>query len=146
MERRDFFKIAAVTGATAALDNCGNPEHQLIRFIPEEDLVPGVAEYKPSICMMCSAGCGLTVRVMEGDAEVLRNGKLGLIKMGLAKKLEGTLNHPINQGKLCPRGHSGLQVTYHPDRGRHPLKRSGPRGSGQYTEVSWDDAVKELVS
>lgn len=145
MERRDFFKVAAITGATAALDNCGNPEHQLIRFIPEEDLVPGVAEYKPSICTMCPAGCGLMVKVMEGDAEVIRNGKPGLIKMGLAKKLEGNPNHPINHGKLCPRGQAGLQVTYHPDRIRHPLKRTGPRGSGQFQEVSWDDAIRTLV-
>ena len=146
MERRDFIKIAAVTGAATALDGCGNPEHQLIRFIPEEDLTPGVAEWKPSICTMCSAGCGLVVRVMEGDAEVVRNGKLGLIKMGLAKKLEGNPNHPINQGKLCPRGQAGLQVTYHPDRVRNPLKRSGPRGSGQFQPVSWDEAIKELVA
>lgn len=146
MERRDFFKVAALTGATAALDSCGNPEHQLIRFIPEEDLVPGVAEYKPSICTMCPAGCGLMVRVMEGDAEVIRNGQPGLIKMGLAKKLEGNPNHPINQGKLCPRGQAALQVTYHPDRIRHPLKRTGPRGSGQFQEMSWDEGIKELVS
>jgi anaerobic selenocysteine-containing dehydrogenase len=145
MQRRDFFKVAALTGATAALDNCGNPEHQLIRFIPEEDLTPGVAEWKPSICTMCPAGCGLIVKVMEGDAEVIRNGQVGLIKMGLAKKLEGNPNHPINQGKLCPRGQAGLQVTYHPDRIRHPLKRSGPRGSGQFQEISWDEAVRTLV-
>jgi len=146
MERRDFFKVAAVTGATAALDGCGKPENQLIRFIPEEDLAPGAAEWKPSICTMCPAGCGLMVKVMEGDAEVVRNGKLGLIKMGLAKKLEGNPNHPINQGKLCPRGQAGLQVTYHPDRIRHPLKRTGPRGSGQYQEISWEEAIKELAS
>jgi anaerobic selenocysteine-containing dehydrogenase len=145
MERRDFFKLAAITGATTALDSCGNPEHKLIRFIPEEDLSPGVAEWKPSICTMCPAGCGLMVKVMEGDAEVVRNGKLGLIKMGLAKKLEGNPNHPINQGKLCPRGQAGLQVTYHPDRIRHPLKRSGPRGSGQYQEISWDEGTGVLV-
>jgi len=146
MERRDFLKVAAITGATGALDSCGNPEHQLIRFIPEEDLVPGVAQYKPSICTMCPAGCGLMVKVMEGDAEVIRNGKPGLIKMGLAKKLEGNPNHPINKGKLCGRGQAGLQVTYHPDRIRHPMKRTGSRGSGQFQEVTWEDAIKELVS
>ncbi|HEV2493820.1 MAG TPA: molybdopterin-dependent oxidoreductase [Terriglobia bacterium] len=146
MERRDFFKISAITGAAAALDGCGKPEQQLIRFIPDEDLVPGVATWKPSICTLCPAGCGLTVRVMQGDAEVVRNGKLGLLRMGLAKKLEGNPQHPVNHGKLCARGQAGLQVTYHPDRVRHPLKRSGARGSGEFQEISWDDAVKELVS
>jgi len=146
MERRDFLKISAIGSATAALDGCGNPDHQLIRFIPEEDLIPGIATWKPSICQQCPAGCGLLVRVMQGEAEVIRHGQHGLIKMGLAKKLEGNPNHPINQGKLCPRGQTGLQVTYHPDRVRNPLQRTGPRGSGQFREISWDDAIKQLVS
>ena len=146
MERRDFLKISAAAGATAALEGCGNPDHQLIRFVPEEDLIPGIATWKPSICTLCPAGCGLLARVMPGDAEVVRNGQLGLLKMGLAKKLEGNPAHPINQGKLCPRGQAGLQVTYHPDRVKGPLVRNGRRGSGQFREISWDDAIKQLVS
>jgi len=146
MDRRDFLKASAITGATAALDSCGKPERQLIRFIPEEDLVPGVAVWKPSVCTLCPAGCGTIVRVMEGEAEVVRHGELGLLRMGLAKKIEGNPQHPISQGRLCPRGEAGLQITYHPDRLKNPLKRTGPRGSGQFQEVSWDDALKELVS
>lgn len=146
MERRDFLKISAVTGATAALDSCGSPDVQLIRFLPEEELTPGVATWKPSICTLCPAGCGTLVKVMEGDAEVVRNGKLGLMKMGLAKKLEGNPHHPVNRGKLCPRGQASIQITYHPDRIKHPLKRSGPRGSGEYREISWDEAIKALVT
>jgi len=145
MERRDFLKISAATGATAALSSCGHPEQQLIRFIPEEDLQPGVAVFKPSVCTMCPAGCGLTVRVMEGDAEVVRHGKLGLIKMGLAKKLEGNPDHPVNRGKLCARGQAGLQATYHPDRLRTPLRRTGPRGSGAFEAITWDDALRVLM-
>ena len=145
MQRRDFVKISAITGATAALDSCGQPDVQLIRFIPEEELTPGVVTWKPSICTLCPAGCGTLVKVMEGEAEVVRNGKLGLIKMGLAKKVEGNPNHPINQGKLCPRGQAMLQVTYHPDRIKNPLKRTGPRGSGQFQEISWEDAIKEVA-
>jgi len=145
MERRDFLKISALTGAATALDSCGSPDTQLIRFVPEEDLVPGVATWKPSVCTLCGAGCGLLVRVMEGQAEVVRNGQTGLIKMGLAKKLEGNPQHPVNRGKLCPRGHAGLQVVYHPDRLRGPMKRTGARGSGQFQPVSWDDALVELT-
>ena len=145
MERRDFIKISAAGGAVAALEGCGNPDHQLIRFIPEEDLIPGIATWKPSVCTMCPAGCGMLVRVMQGDAEVVRKGQLGILKMGLAKKLEGNPAHPISQGKLCPRGQAGLQVTYHPDRIKGPMARSGPRGSGQFKEISWDDAMKQLV-
>jgi anaerobic selenocysteine-containing dehydrogenase len=146
MERRNFIKISALSGAMAALESCGSPEQQLIRFIPDEDLVPGIATWKPSVCTLCSAGCGTLVRVMEGDAEVLRNGRVGLVKMGLAKKLEGNPAHPVNRGKLCPRGHAGLQVLYHPDRLANPLKRRGARDSGDFQEVSWDDAIAELAT
>lgn len=104
MDRRHFIKLTAISGTTAALTACGNPENQLIRFIPEDDLIPGVATWKPSICPLCSAGCGVIARVMEGDAEVFRNGQPGLIRMGLVKKLEGNPDDPISQGKLCSRG------------------------------------------
>jgi anaerobic selenocysteine-containing dehydrogenase len=144
MERRDFIKISALSGVMATLEACHAPDKQLIRFVPEEELIPGIATWKPSVCTLCSAGCGLQVRVMQGEAEVVRQGQHGLIKMGLAKKLEGNPQHPINQGKLCARGQAGLQVLYHPDRITHPIKRSGPRGSGEFQQITWDDALKEL--
>jgi anaerobic selenocysteine-containing dehydrogenase len=148
VDRRSFITLTAVTGTSATLASCGNPEHQIIRFIPEEEHVPGVAEWKPSMCPLCQAGCGVLVRVMEGDAEVVRGqgvGQSGVMKMGLAKKLEGNPAHPISQGKLCARGQAAIQVTYHPDRLTHPLKRTGPRGSGQFQQVGWDDALAQLV-
>ncbi len=146
MERRDFIKISALSGAMATLEACRSPEKQLIRFVPEEELIPGIATWKPSVCTLCSAGCGLLVRVMEGDAEVVRRGQHGLIRMGLAKKLEGNPQHPVNLGKLCARGQAGLQVLYHPDRITRPIRRTGSRGSGEFQEITWDDALKELAS
>jgi anaerobic selenocysteine-containing dehydrogenase len=146
MERRNFIKISALTGVAATLDACRAPDKQLIRFIPEDNLIPGIAVWKPSICTLCPGSCGLQVRVMQGDAEVVRNGQYGLIKMGLAKKLEGSPQNPVNAGKLCARGQAGLQVLYHPDRITHPIKRTGARGSGEFQEITWDDALKELAS
>src|SRR5258707_3245510 len=112
MERRDFIKISALSGVMATLEGCRSAEKQLIRFVPEEELVPGIATWKPSICTLCSAGCGLQVRVMEGDAEVMRHGQRGVMQMGLAKKLEGNPKNPINYGKLFPLAHPGLQLLY----------------------------------
>ena len=146
MERRNFIKISALTGVVATLDACRAPDKQLIRFIPEEDLIPGIAVWKPSICTLCAGGCGLHVRVMRGDAEVVRNGKQGVVEMGLAKKLEGNPQNPVNAGRLCARGQAGLQVLYHPDRITKPIKRSGARGSGQFQEITWDDAINELTA
>jgi anaerobic selenocysteine-containing dehydrogenase len=146
MERRTFLSLSALGGAAFAVEGCGNRGTQFIRFVPEEDLVPGVAIWKPGVCTLCSAGCGIQVRVMEGEAEVVRKGQFGILKMGLAKKLTGNPEHPVSRGKLCARGEAGLQVTYNPDRIKHPLKRAGQRGSGQFTQVSWDDAIQELLT
>src|SRR2546425_6864433 len=78
MDRRSFIKISALTGSSATLASCGNPEYHLIRFVPEDKVIPGIAVWKPSICPLCSAGCGINVRVMDGEVEVMRNGQLGL--------------------------------------------------------------------
>lgn len=147
MDRRDFIRLSTASGATAALAGCGNPENQLIRFIPEEPFYPGIAESKTSICPLCPAGCGVQVRVMDGDAEVVRNGKSGLLRMGLARKLEGNPLHPVNQGKLCARGQAAIQLTYHPDRVRQPLKRTGTRGDApSFQPITWEEAMAELVA
>ena len=146
MDRRSFIKLTAITGTSTALASCGNPENQLIRFVPDEDIVPGIATWRPSICPLCRAGCGLTVRVMDADAEVVRDGQPGVVRIAAAKKLEGHPAHPVNEGTLCARGQAAIQLTYHPDRITQPLKRSGTRGDGRYEAVSWDEALESLVA
>jgi anaerobic selenocysteine-containing dehydrogenase len=148
MDRRSFIKLTAVTGGATAIAACStsSPENELIRFVPDEDLTPGIAEYKNGLCPICRAGCGTTVRVMQGDADVVRNGQRGVMTMSLAKKLEGNPAHPISQGALCPRGQASIQITYHPDRLIQPLKRRGARGSGDYQPITWDAAIAELVT
>ena len=146
MDRRSFIKLTAISGTSAALASCGSPENTLIRFVPDEDIVPGQAVWKPSVCPSCASGCGLTVRVMDAEADVVRGGQAGIVTILAAKKLEGSPMYPVNRGALCARGQASIQATYHPDRITQPLKRSGDRGSGQYAAISWDDAIKELAS
>jgi len=146
MDRRNFIKLTAVTGGAVTLASCGNPEHELIRFVPDEDLTPGLAELKPGVCPQCSAGCGTTIRVMQADVDTVRNGQAGVVTMSVAKKLEGNATHPVNQGALCPRGQAAIQIAYHPDRITQPLKRRGAKGSNDFQPLSWDAAIAELVA
>lgn len=145
MDRRTFIKLTAITGTSATLASCGVPENQIIRFVPDEELVPGVAEWKPSVCPLCASACGLTVRVMQADVETTRDGQPGVVRMGVAKKLEGQPAHPISRGGLCARGQAAIQVTYHPDRVVQPLKRTGSRGAGTFEAITWDQAITEVV-
>ncbi len=146
MDRRAFIKLTAITGTSATLASCGNPENELIRFLPDEELIPGVAVWKPSICPSCPSGCGLHVRVMDADVDVIRDNQAGVMRRGVAKKLEGLLDHPVNHGALCARGQAAIQITYHPDRITQPLKRTGDRGDGRFEAVTWDDALAEVVA
>ena len=146
MDRRTFIKLTAITGTSATLASCGNPENQVIRFLPDEEMVPGVAVWKPSVCPSCPSGCGLQVRVMEADVDVVRNGQAGIVRMGVAKKLDGLPDHPVNRGALCARGQAAIQNTYHPDRITQPLKRGGNRGDGRFEAITWDDALSEVVA
>lgn len=145
MDRRAFIKLTAVSGTSAALASCGDPDVALIRFVPDEDIIPGQAVFKPGVCPLCPSGCGLTVRVMGADADVVRDGKSGVVQIMAAKKLEGSREHPVNRGGLCARGQAAIQVTYHPDRITQPLKRTGDRGAGQYEAVAWETALAEVV-
>ena len=87
---------------------------------------PKVAdEVKKTTCYMCACRCGINVH--------LRDGKV--------RYIEGNRDHPVNKGVLCAKGSAGIMQHYSPARLRSPLKRVGPRGSGQFEEISWEEAL-----
>lgn len=65
---------------------------------------------------------------------------------GRALDIWGLENHPITQGKLCGKVDRYLERTYHRDRLTTPLKRIGPKGSGQFVPVSWDEALADIAA
>jgi anaerobic selenocysteine-containing dehydrogenase len=74
---------------------------------------------------MCACRCGINVH--------MKNGKVAYI--------EGNRDHPVNRGVLCAKGSAGIMQVNAPSRLRAPLKRVGPRGSGEFEEISWDEAL-----
>jgi menaquinone reductase, molybdopterin-binding-like subunit len=147
MKRRDFLKTGGIAGtAGLVLDGCGKPQQLIPLLVSEDRLVPGEESWVRTLCQQCSAGCGIAVRVMQGESIRTIDGKQKRVKAVQAKKIEGNPDHPISMGGTCARGQAGVQVLYHPDRIQTPLKLSGQRGSGQYQPISWKEAQQLLVT
>jgi anaerobic selenocysteine-containing dehydrogenase len=87
-------------------------------------------EIRQTTCYMCACRCGINVH--------LKSGKVSYI--------EGNRDHPVNKGVLCAKGASGIMQVTAPSRLRTPLKRVGPRGSGAFEAISWDEALELAVS
>ena len=58
----------------------------------------------------------------------------------------GDPDHPMTRGGLCVKLKNFAEHHYHPDRLLHPMKRTGPKGSGQYERISWDEALGTIKS
>ncbi|NOX38078.1 MAG: molybdopterin-dependent oxidoreductase [Calditrichaeota bacterium] len=130
MKRRDFLKIVGIASSATLLSSCGVEKgtEKLIPFLvpPDEDYIPGVAQYYSSTCTECPANCGVSVKVVDFNPI----------------KLEGLEANPINRGALCLRGQSSIVRLYHPDRIKQPLKRGA---NGQFQPIGWDEAIQQVV-
>ena len=59
---------------------------------------------------------------------------------GKVVRIEGARDHPFTRGVLCAKVRDFEQRTYSPDRLLHPLRRTGPKGSGVLESIGWDEA------
>jgi sulfite dehydrogenase (quinone) subunit SoeA len=95
---------------------------------PQEriDLSPKIAdETKTTTCYMCACRCGIKVHLRDGEI----------------RYIEGNKDHPVNKGVLCGKGSAGIMQHYSPARLSKPLRRVGERGSGEFEEIEWDEAL-----
>jgi anaerobic selenocysteine-containing dehydrogenase len=67
------------------------------------------------------------------------------VENGRATRVGGDPDHPVTQGFLCAKVNRYVERTYHPDRLLHPLRRTGPKGSGQFERITWSEAIDEIA-
>ena len=67
-------------------------------------------------------------------------------EQGRAISVRGRDDHPVTRGWLCAKVNRYLERVYHPDRLLYPQRRVGPKGSGQFERISWDEAISEIAS
>ncbi len=153
IDRRRFLQMTAVLAAAAGTGDFFVPRRAQAVTTgmtpPDPTELDAGVQVIMSVCQNCHSRCGIMARVKDG----------------ILLKLDGNPYHPNNldsderpaystpldvakrrPGRLCAKGQSGVQVVYDPYRIKQPLKRVGPRGSGQWKAISWERAFQEIAA
>ncbi|MCL4343396.1 MAG: molybdopterin-dependent oxidoreductase [Nitrososphaerota archaeon] len=87
------------------------------------------AKYINTTCSICGHNqCGVIVKLVDDKVvQIMPNRE-----------------DPMSKGSICPKSIASVQLLYHPNRLKYPMKRAGPRGSGKWKRVSWDEALGEI--
>lgn len=131
LSRRDVLITGTAAGtlaATGALDLPAAPA-QAQTAAPK-----AVTTIVKNICHQCPARCGIDVYVTNGRVHAMY----------------GTLDNPISNGKLCPKGHLGAYILYDPDRVPGPMKRTNPKKGRnedpKFVRITWEEALAAVAA
>lgn len=132
LDRRDFLKGVALTGAAASLGTVMQPALKAFAQNDRGSYELG-GEWKPTTCQGCTSWCAKQIYVLNGRAI----------------KVRGNPNSKVNGSASCPRAHLSLQEVYDPDRVKVPMKRTNPKkGINEdpgFVPISWDEALNTVA-
>ena len=128
LSRRSFLKWNAALGGATALASGGLSLDRIQASQVSQEGATGTTVVPTG----CSHNCG-------GRCRILVHVKDGTITRLTTDDRPDTFEDP--QLRACQRGRAYRQRVYHPDRLKYPLRRVGPRGSGEYERISWDEAT-----
>ncbi|AIB16088.1 formate dehydrogenase (plasmid) [Azospirillum argentinense] len=114
---------AAPEDARGWLDRYQSPREELNPSPTVSDTV------KYTTCYMCACRCGIKVHIKDGQLRFI----------------EGNKDHPVNHGVICAKGSAGIMTQNSPAKLRKPLLRTGERGTGEFREIEWDEALTILT-
>jgi len=149
LSRRAFLKASGALGAFIALES----------FVPRvfaQKGTPSVADLVDSdprvrmvrsTCLSCHSNCGIQAKVVDGRLLKIYGNPYHPNCMEDNERIpyETDPAKVVAVGRICPKGEAGINALYDPLRIKQPLKRVGPRGSGQWQAISWDQAITEIV-
>jgi anaerobic selenocysteine-containing dehydrogenase len=131
VSRRRFLQVTATSGAAASV--LGG--HALPESRAQGTPAPrGETKITKNICHQCPARCGIDVYTTDGRVHAIY----------------GNTDHPIANGKLCPKGPLGTYILYDPDRSKGPMKRTNPKKGRnedpKFVPISWDEALNTVAA
>ena len=128
--RRDFIKVGAAGTGAAAVTSLGFDAQSAIQ-VKQSLRIAGAKEVH-SLCPYCAVGCSIvayTAQDATGHARLLQ--------------IEGDPDSPVNEGRLCPKGATAMQLAVSNRRIEKPLYRAP--GSDQWVELKWVDAAEKIA-
>lgn len=86
-------------------------------------------KYVKTTCSICGHNqCGVIVKVVDD----------------MVVQIMPDRDDPMSKGSICPKSIASVQLLYHPGRLKYPMARDGPRGSGRWKRITWDEALDEI--
>ncbi|MFQ6001537.1 MAG: molybdopterin-dependent oxidoreductase, partial [Anaerolineae bacterium] len=159
ISRRTFIKASAALGALASTPGflraaVAVPESRSRRLawsIPGPDPLetePGV-DIRYTSCLQCHTSCTIQAKIVDGRVTKIDGNPYSPMNRSLEEILPYDTEPEeakTERGRICPKGQALIQTCYDPYRVKQPLKRVGPRGSGEWEAISWEQAIDEIVN
>jgi len=128
--RREFLKLAAAGAGAVAISELGFNLAQAYE-VKQQLRIAGATE-SHSICPYCAVGCSLIAYTRKRD-----DGSVALLQ------IEGDPDSPINEGRLCPKGATAMQLATSGRRVESPRYRAP--GATAWRDVSWDFVLDKIA-
>ena len=132
LTRREFLKRSAVGAGALYVSSLGFETAVAEATTVKQHLRIAGATLSHSVCPYCAVGCSLlayTRKNGDGSTELLQ--------------IEGNPDSPVNEGTLCPKGATSMELAISKRRIPAPLHRAP--GATEFTEISWDDVLDKLA-
>lgn len=150
--RRDFIALSATVGTASCLPGMGfrkpgAPNSQTT--VEGQELAnpsagsPTLDAWIATSCNMCGGTTGILAHVVKGRVVKIEPNSENPV--GVSNISTDFYNLKSTGARICPKGNAAIMSLYDPDRLRVPLKRVGPRGSGQWVAISYSQAVTEIA-
>jgi formate dehydrogenase major subunit len=132
LTRRDFLKLGATATGAVAVSGLGFEVAVAESTRVKQQLRIAGAKESHSICPYCAVGCSLIAYTRQNA-----DGKVQLLQ------IEGDPDSPVNEGRLCPKGATAMQLAVSPRRVTKPRYRA--QGATGWKEVSWEFALDKIA-
>ena len=130
LTRRDFFKVGAAGAGAVSVTSLGFDVARAVE-LKRELRIAGAKEVH-SLCPYCAVGCSLVAYTKQNE-----KGQTQLLQ------IEGDPDSPVNEGRLCPKGATAMQLAVSSRRVEKPLYRAP--GGDRWQEITWDEMLDRLA-